>query len=61
MEMVAIILFLVGLVAFLSYTKGKEKIEREELEEEVESNENRKAIRNMSDDELDDELSNYWK
>ena len=61
MDMVAIILCLVGLVAFLAYSKGKGKVKKEVLEGEVEANEHRKRIRNMSDTELDDELSDYWK
>lgn len=61
MEMGAIIIFLVGVIAFLAYRKGKKKAETDFIEEIVKSNEDRKAIRNMSDSELDDELRNHWK
>lgn len=60
MELVAIILALIGVVAFLAYKKGKGAVEKEVLESEIKSNEHRKAIRNMSDSDLDDELSKYW-
>lgn len=61
MEMGAIIIFLVGLVAFLAYRHGKGKAEKGVLEGEVQANEQRKVIRSMSDSELDDELRDYWK
>lgn len=61
METSAIILFLVVLVAFLSYKRGKDSGTKKALEREVESNADRKIIRNMSDSDLDDELRDYWE
>lgn len=61
MEMGAIIIFLVGLIAFLAYRHGKKDEERDFIEGIVKSNEDRKTIRNMSDGELDSELRDYWK
>lgn len=61
MEIGAIILGLVGIIALLAYKKAKSDVEKERLKDEVESNRNRQAISNMSDDELDDELRDYWK
>ena len=61
MEMGAIVLLLVGVVALLMYRSGRRSVQREELKGEVQTNEQRKRIRNMSDSELDDELSEHWK
>lgn len=61
MELGVIVLVLVGVIALLAYRKGVQKVEREVLEDEVESNQQRNTIRNMSDSELDDKLSKYWK
>lgn len=61
MEVWAIVLVLVGVIALISYKRGKGKAEKDFLEEIVKSNEDRKTIRNMSDRELDDELRDYWK
>lgn len=60
MEGVVIILCLVGVVAFLSYKRGKGNAKREELEHQVQAHQQRDSIRAMSDSELDDKLSNYW-
>ncbi len=57
----AIILFLVGLIAFLAYKRGKQEAIEGALRDEIQANEQRKDIRNMSDSELDDKLSDYWK
>lgn len=61
MEMGAIVIFLVGVVALLMYRSGSRSAQREELKGEIQTNEQRKRIRNMSDSELDDELSKHWK
>lgn len=61
MELMAIILFLVGLIAFLAYKRGKQEAIEGALRDEIQANEQRKDIRNMSDSELDDKLSDYWK
>ncbi len=61
MEIMAIILFLVGLIAFLAYKRGKQEAIEGALRDEIQANEQRKDIRNMSDSELDDKLSDYWK
>lgn len=61
MEMGAIIILLVGVIAFLAYKHGKKDEEKDFIEGVVKSNEDRKDIRNMSDSELDDELRDYWK
>ena len=60
MEAGAIIIALVGIVALLAYRKGKNDKEREALRNEIESNRNRQVISDMSDDDLDDELRDYW-
>ena len=60
MEAGAIIIALVGIVALLAYRKGKNEREREALRNEIESNRNRQVISDMSDDDLDDELRDYW-
>lgn len=60
MEMGAIIIVLVGVIALLAYRRGKISAKVEVLKNEVESNRNRQAISNMSDSELDDELRKYW-
>lgn len=57
----AIILFLVGLIAFLAYKRGKQEAIEGALRDEIQANEQRKDIRNMPDSELDDKLSDYWK
>ena len=61
METVAITLFLVGLIAFLAYKRGKQEAIEEVLRDEIQANEQRNDIRNMSDSELDDKLSGHWK
>lgn len=61
MEIMAIILFLVGLIAFLAYKRGKQEAIEGALRDEIQANEQRKDIRNMPDSELDDKLSDYWK
>jgi hypothetical protein len=61
MEMGVIILMLVGVVALLSYKRGKQAKENEVLRDEVESNKERRRISNLSDSELDDELYKHWK
>lgn len=57
----AIILFLVGLIAFLAYKRGKQEAIEEVLRDEIQATEQRNDIRNMSDSELDDKLSDHWK
>lgn len=61
MEIMAIILFLVGLIAFLAYKRGKQEAIEGALRDEIQANEQRKDIRNMSDSELDDRLRDYWE
>ena len=61
MEIMAIILFLVGLIAFLAYKRGKQEAIEGALRDEIQANEQRNDIRNMSDSELDDKLSGHWK
>lgn len=60
MELGAIILILVGVVAFFAYRKGKQAKEVEVLEDEIKSNKERRRIANLSNDNLDDELREYW-
>lgn len=61
MWMSSIIVLLVGVIVYLAYKRGEQDKETEVLESEVEANKERNAIRSMSDDELDDELSDHWK
>lgn len=61
MEAWAIIILLVGVIAFLAYRHGKKDTEKDFIEGIVKSNEDRKDIRNMSDSDLDDELRDYWE
>lgn len=60
MEVWAIILSLVGIVALLAHKRGQRDKDIERLNNEVESQKNRRDISDMSDDELDDELRKYW-
>jgi len=49
------------LIAFLAYKRGKQEAIEEVLRDEIQANEQRNDIRNMSDSELDDKLSGHWK
>ena len=60
MEMGLIILALVGVIALLAYRRGRQTKENEVLEDEVQSNRERRRISSLSDDELDDELHKHW-
>ena len=61
METGVIILVLVGVIALISYKKGKQEALEKVLKDEIQSNKERDVIRRMSDGELDDELSEYWE
>ena len=54
------ILALVGMVAYLAYRKGRQAKEVEVLEDEIESNKERRRIANLTDSNLDDELREHW-
>lgn len=60
MEMGLIILALVGVIALLAYRRGRQTKENEVLEDEVQSNRERRRISSLSDDDLDDELHKHW-
>ena len=60
MEMGLIMLALVGVIALLAYRRGRQTKENEVLEDEVQSNRERRRISSLSDDDLDDELHKHW-
>lgn len=61
MELVAVLLFLIGLVAWLAYKRGGDNKHIDAVEEEVENVMARKDISDLSDAKLDDRLRKYWE
>jgi len=57
---VAIVVALASIIALLSYKRGRGSKEIEVLEDEIQSNKERRRIANLSDSNLDDELRDHW-
>lgn len=57
---VAVVVVLAGIIALLSYKRGRGSKEIEVLEDEIQSNKERRRIANLSDSNLDDELRDHW-